>query len=89
MLSFVALTTGPPWIAFGAAFCVLVGFSFMVPEATSRFSAGASRFLTRWRRFGYRVVEANLAAGNLCAFAGAELGHHRRARGGRIDDDRC
>ena len=66
VLSFVALTTGPRWIAFGAAFCVLAGFSFMVPEATSRFSAGASRFLRGCgRRFGCRLVEANLAAGNL------------------------
>ncbi len=55
VLSFVALTTGPPWIAFGAAFCVLAGFSFMVP--------GGDLALQRWRepvprgcarRFGYR-----------------------------------
>lgn len=57
-LSFIALTSGPPWIGFGAAFGVLAGFSFLVPELTKRFSALA-------RKFGPRAVEARLAAGNL------------------------
>ena len=60
-LSFLALTTGPPWIGFGAAFCVLAGFSFLVPEATSGFSRAVNRVL----HGSSRAVELNLAAGNL------------------------
>ena len=45
LFSAIALSTGPAWIGFGAAFCVLVGFSLVVPEITSRFSAIASHFL--------------------------------------------
>lgn len=61
-LSFIALRTGPPWVGFGAAFCVLAGFSFLVPEATSRFSRTAVRIL---RASKSRAVELNLASGNL------------------------
>ncbi|MBA2622276.1 MAG: ABC transporter permease, partial [Chthoniobacterales bacterium] len=61
-LCFVALTTGPPWVGFGAAFCVLAGFSFLVPEMTNRFSRVASRML---RASASRAVELNLAAANL------------------------
>ncbi|MBA2242727.1 MAG: FtsX-like permease family protein [Chthoniobacterales bacterium] len=62
VLSVTALTTGPPWIAFGAAFFVLAGFSFIVPAATSRFSRTASRLL---RASPNRTVEMKVAAGNL------------------------
>lgn len=60
VLCALALTTGPAWIAFGAAFCVLAGFSFLVPAVTSCFSATAARLL---RTGG--SIEPNLAAGNL------------------------
>ena len=64
--SFVALTTGPPWVGFGAAFCVLTGFSFLVPETASRFSSLAGRLLRAARsRFGLRLVVVNLAASNV------------------------
>ncbi len=55
--SFVALSLGPPWIAFGAAFCVLVGFSLLVPGITFRFSEIASHLL--------RGAVSRLAAQNL------------------------
>lgn len=65
-LSAIALTSGPPWMGFGAAFCVLTGFSFLVPEATSRFSMAATSALRGGLRgFGSRTFEINLAAGNL------------------------
>src|SRR4051794_21485746 len=62
LFSFVALTTGPPVIGFAAAFCVLAGFSFLIPAVTARFSAMAQR---SFRRLGFRNTEASLAAGNL------------------------
>ncbi|MDQ6861248.1 MAG: FtsX-like permease family protein [Verrucomicrobiota bacterium] len=58
ILSGNALTTGPAWLGFGAAFFVLVGFSFIVPSVASRFSAVTSSRLRR-------PIEAGLAAGNL------------------------
>jgi putative ABC transport system permease protein len=66
LASYLALTTGPPWIGFGAAFFVLVGFSFIVPRATSAFSAAAGGSLRRaMRRVGKTLLEPTLAAGNL------------------------
>jgi putative ABC transport system permease protein len=64
--SFVALTVGPPWLGFGAAFFVLMGFSFVVPALTSHFSDGL-RSMFRWlRRRGYpALLEPELAAANL------------------------
>ncbi|MDQ6765532.1 MAG: FtsX-like permease family protein [Verrucomicrobiota bacterium] len=59
--SFLALRTGPPWLGFGAAFFVLVGFSLVVPEVTTRFSHVASALLRR----AAGPIEANLAAANL------------------------
>jgi putative ABC transport system permease protein len=65
-LSFFALVTGPPWLGFGAAFCVLTGFSFLVPSVTLRFSAGAGHLLrVNLRRYRHRLVEANLASANV------------------------
>lgn len=65
-LSFIALTSGPPWIGFGAAFCVLAGFSLLVPELTARFSVLAGWSLRALaQQFGFGMVEAQLAAGNL------------------------
>ena len=64
--SYIALTSGPPWIGFGAAFFVLLGFSFVVPSLTWRFGAGASRGLRAgMRKFGKVLLEPTLAAGNL------------------------
>jgi putative ABC transport system permease protein len=65
-LSFLALTSGPPWLGFGAAFCVLAGFSFLVPSVTLRFSAAAGHLLrVNLRRYRHRLIEANLASANV------------------------
>ena len=65
-LSFVALATGPAWLGFGAAFCVLTGFSFVVPALTLRFTAAADRVMrVHLRRFRHHLVEANLASANV------------------------
>jgi putative ABC transport system permease protein len=64
--SFLALSTGPPWLGFAAAFFVLAGFSFLVPWSTTHFSAGAGRFFRAMRRHrGKANVEAELGAANL------------------------
>lgn len=55
IFSLLALTSGPPWMGFGGAFCVLIGFSFLVPNAALRFSR---------LRFGAARL-AQLAASNL------------------------
>ncbi|HEX8680543.1 MAG TPA: FtsX-like permease family protein [Chthoniobacterales bacterium] len=60
--SVTAVTSGPPWIGFGAAFLVLAGFSFLVPAIARWFSRFATSLL---RRFAARVIEASFAAGNL------------------------
>ncbi|MDQ6623596.1 MAG: FtsX-like permease family protein [Verrucomicrobiota bacterium] len=62
VLSFLALTSGPPWLGFGAAFFVLTGFSWMVPALARRFSLTSGRLL---RRLAARWLEAHLAAANL------------------------
>ena len=56
----VALITGPAWISFVAAFCVLAGFSLVVPEVTACFSRALARLGGKSRR-----LESHLAAGNL------------------------
>jgi putative ABC transport system permease protein len=64
--SFVALSTGPPWLGFAAAFFVLAGFSFLVPWSTKHFSAGAGKlFRAVRRRRGRAAIEAELGAANL------------------------
>ncbi len=64
--SFLALSTGPPWLGFVAAFCVLAGFSFLVPWSITHFSTGAVRILRALRRRrGKAAVEAELGAANL------------------------
>lgn len=62
VVSVAALKIGPAWLAFGAAFFVLVGFSLLVPSAASTFSTTSSSLL---RKFRSRLVEANLAAANI------------------------
>jgi putative ABC transport system permease protein len=61
-LSTIALTTGPAWIGFGAAFFVLAGFSLAVPAIVMRFSRSAAPLLRKRGRSG---VEASLAAANV------------------------
>jgi len=64
--SFLALSTGPPWLGFAAAFFVLAGFSFLVPWSATHFSAGAARF---FRAVGHlrrkAAPESELGAMNL------------------------
>lgn len=62
VVSVAALKIGPAWLAFGAAFFVLVGFSLLVPSAASTFSTTSSSLL---RKFRSRLFEANLAAANI------------------------
>src|SRR5947207_3343337 len=64
--SFFALSTGPPWLGFAAAFFVVGGSSFLVPWLTMHFSSGAGRFFRALRRYrGKAAVEAELGAANL------------------------
>ena len=60
-VSVMALTTGPAWLGFGAAFFVLAGFSLVVPPVVLRFSAVFARLLPR----GRPSVEAGVANANL------------------------
>ncbi|HEV8184431.1 MAG TPA: FtsX-like permease family protein, partial [Chthoniobacterales bacterium] len=64
--SVLALSIGPPWVGFGAAFCVLAGFSLLVPSVTGTFSAVAAGLLRRGMHTLRRpFVEPQLAVGNL------------------------
>ncbi|MFL6584255.1 MAG: FtsX-like permease family protein [Chthoniobacterales bacterium] len=63
-LSFLALTTGPRWLAFIAAFFVLTGFSVLVPPIAARFSSSSARLLRAARAY-VGMVEAEIAAANL------------------------
>jgi len=64
--SFLALSTGPPWLSFAAAFFVLASFSLFVPPLAFHFSARAGRIFRGLRRQRRKaVVEAELAAANL------------------------
>jgi putative ABC transport system permease protein len=64
--SFLALSTGPPWLGFAAAFFVLAGFSFLVPWSTTSFSTRAARVFRVIRLYrGKAAVEAELGAANL------------------------
>jgi putative ABC transport system permease protein len=58
LLSWLTLATGPRWLGFGAAFFVLMGFSFAVPIIASSFSTSAVRILRRSHLA--RVAGANL-----------------------------
>ncbi|MEP7077805.1 MAG: FtsX-like permease family protein [Chthoniobacterales bacterium] len=61
-----ALRTGPPWLGFGAAFCVLSGFSLFVPTATMLFAGWMSWVLqTLFSASRRRWLEAGLALSNL------------------------
>jgi len=64
--SCLALSTGPPWLGFAAAFFVLAGFSFLVPWSIAHFSSAARRFVRAvWRDKGKGAVEVELGAANL------------------------
>jgi len=66
VFSFLALSTGPAWLAFAAAFSVLTSFSLLVPPLAFRFSSLAGRVFRALRRHrGTAAVEAELAAANL------------------------
>ena len=80
--SFLALSAGPPWLGFLAAFSVLGGFSLFVPWVVCHFSAAARRF---FRTHG-PAVEAELGAANLSRALFAELDHDCCPGHGRGDD---
>jgi putative ABC transport system permease protein len=64
--SWLALSTGPRWISFLAAFFVIAGFSLLVPRLIFRFSSGAGRIFLASRRRRQRMrIETELAATNL------------------------
>jgi putative ABC transport system permease protein len=64
--SWIALSTGPRWLSFGAAFFVLAGFSFLVPRVMFHFSRAAGNLLRRFRPQRRRAnIESALAAANL------------------------
>jgi putative ABC transport system permease protein len=66
VFSWLALTTGPPWLSFLAAFCVITGFSLLVPRLMFRFSVSAGKLFRRRRGHGRSVkMETELAAANL------------------------
>jgi len=66
IFSLLAISTGPSWLGFVAAFCVLASSSFLVPWSITKFSAGAGGFFRGVRRFGRRaIIEAELGATNL------------------------
>ncbi|MEN3371184.1 MAG: putative transport system permease protein [Verrucomicrobiota bacterium] len=66
LLSFLALSTGPRWLSFGAALLVLAGFSFLVPRLTFHFSTALGKlFRSLRRRRRAMPVEPELAAANL------------------------
>jgi putative ABC transport system permease protein len=64
--SFLALSTGPPWLGFVGAFFVLAGFSFLVPWSATHFSAGIGKFFHSVGHFRRKAaLEAELGAANL------------------------
>ena len=66
LLSWLALSTGPRWLSFGAAFFVIAGFSFLVPRVMFHFSRAAGKFLRHFRSRRRRAnIETELAAANL------------------------
>jgi len=66
LFSFLALSTGPRWLGFGAALFVLAGFSFLVPRVMFHFSSGAGKLLRSLRPHRRKAkIETELAAANL------------------------
>src|SRR5205814_110570 len=64
IFSWLALSTGPRWLSFVAAFCVVAGFSFLVPRLMFRFSTALGNHF-RYRARGRVRMETELAADNL------------------------
>ncbi|HSP45256.1 MAG TPA: FtsX-like permease family protein [Chthoniobacterales bacterium] len=66
LFSYLALSFGPRWLSFGAAFLVLAGFSFFVPRVMFHFSKAAGKLLRQLRSHGGGAnIETALAAENL------------------------
>src|SRR5205814_9583037 len=65
IFSWLALSTGPRWLSFVAAFCIIAGFSFLVPRLMFRFSTALGKYFRRSRVRGRVRMETELAAGNL------------------------
>ncbi len=66
VFSYLALSIGPRWLSFGAAFFVVAGFSFLVPRVMYHFSRGGTRLLRRFRpRRRKARIESALAVANL------------------------
>jgi putative ABC transport system permease protein len=66
IFSWLALSTGPAWLSFIAAFSVIAGFSLLVPRLMFRFSTGAGKMFRRRRARRQPVrMETELAAANL------------------------
>lgn len=64
--SLLAISTGPPWLGFAAAFLVLAGWSSLVPLSIRYFSLGAGKFLQVIRCYGKKaIIEAEVGAANL------------------------
>jgi putative ABC transport system permease protein len=64
--SYLAISTGPRWLGFGAAFCILAGFSFLIPRVIFHFSKAAGILLRRSSPHrGGATIETQLAAANL------------------------
>lgn len=65
VFSWLALSTGPRWLSFVAAFSVVAGFSLVVPRLMFRFSSAAGNFFRHHRGRARVRMETELAAGNL------------------------
>jgi putative ABC transport system permease protein len=66
LFSWLALSTGPRWLSFGAAFFVIAGFSFLVPRVMFHFSKAAGKFLRHFRPHRKKAkIETEMAAANL------------------------
>jgi putative ABC transport system permease protein len=66
IFSWLALSTGPRWLSFVAAFGVIAGFSLLVPRLMFRLSRSAGDLCRARRSRGRKVrMETELAAANL------------------------
>ena len=74
VFSWLALSIGPRWLSFGAAFFVLTGFSFLVPRVLFRFSKLAAHLLRALAELLRALAVHALAAAQ--EGAGADFGVH-------------
>ena len=70
--SLLALTTGPAWLGFGAAFFVLLGFAFTAPTVTNLGAAGVVRGM-RWTEGKSEAVPESKAGGGSVLRTGSAL----------------